>query len=192
MINTDKKSQRRFFIEKRKQMSLSEKKQADDRIFQTLVLCDEFRKCENLLCYVSTPIEVATHSIIEYSLSEGKNVFVPRCADTSNVMTFHRINSLCELEIGMYGISEPSGNAPRYNLSMGNTVCIVPALSFNHSGMRLGYGKGYYDRFLSENENVFPIGLCYHSFLCDDIPVQSHDKAVKLIITEQRIIKTEV
>lgn len=193
MISENKTKLRKLLISDRKQMSKEVKETADVKVFDFLVSSEKFAECENLLCYVSTEIEVDTIRIIEYSLRNGKNVFVPKCASKGNAMTFHRISSLDSLVEGMYGILEPDESLlPFDGNDKKNTVCIVPALSYNELGMRLGYGKGYYDRFLSENEKVYPIGLCYSKFIRNDIPTDKHDKPVKMIITEERIIKTEV
>lgn len=192
MIKEIKRSLRRSFISRRKQLQAEIKQSADDKIFLAFIASEEFKECENLLCYVSTEIEVDTVKIIRHSLSIGKNVFVPKCAEQGNLMAFHRISSLDDLAEGMYDILEPDESQPVYDSSYMNAVCVVPALSFNTAGMRLGYGKGYYDRFIFENPNVIPIGLCYDNFISEDIPAEEHDKAVKKIITDKRIIKTEV
>lgn len=189
---TDKSILRKQYISQRKQMDVYTRADKDEKVFSSITGSKEYIECENLLCYVSTGIEVDTIRVIEYSLEGGKNVYVPKCAQKGNEMSFYKISSLKDLARGMYKILEPRDDLPAYSCSKEKTACIVPALSFNLKGMRLGYGKGYYDRFLSENKYIFSIGLCYESFLNEDLPFDNHDIPVNMIITEQRIIKAEV
>ncbi len=183
---TDKKALRKYFKSLRLQMPGDKRNTADLEIAQRFLLLDEYKACKNLLCYVSSSIEVSTIGIINKAISDGKNVYTPRCAENDNVMTFHRITSLNDLKEGKYGILEPDVNAPIYN-SEDDALCVVPALSYDLSGYRLGFGKGYYDRFLSENKNALPIGICYECCMSESLPYDKHDKKAKLVVTEKMI-----
>ena len=101
-------------------------------------------------------------------------------------LEFFTVSDLSELRDGAYGIKEPSQNAPRAVCTR-RTVCIVPALSFDKRGMRIGYGKGYYDRFLSEFEGL-SIGVVFSEMLSDTVPHDEHDIPVDMIITEGGVI----
>ena len=96
-----------------------------------------------------------------------------------------------ELESGSFGVREPSLAAPQYNMDLdGQALCLVPGLCFDNKGYRLGYGKGYYDRFLARFRGV-TLGLCYNDFLQDCLPVGDYDLPVQQIATEDRVFAVE-
>ncbi len=183
---TDKKALRQHFKLVRLQMPDKKRNTADRNIARLILSLDEYKFCENFLCYVSSRIEVSTLEIINKAISDGKSVYAPRCAESGNAMTFHRITSIETLNEGRYGILEPDVNAPVYNPKY-TALCVVPALSYDLCGYRLGFGKGYYDRFLSENSNVLPIGICYECCMSESLPYDSYDKKAKLVVTEKTI-----
>ena len=99
--------------------------------------------------------------------------------------------ALEELESGSFGVREPSLAAPQYNMDLdGQALCLVPGLCFDNKGYRLGYGKGYYDRFLAKFRGV-TLGLCYNDFLQDCLPVGDYDLPVQQIATENRVFTVE-
>ena len=186
----NKKELRAYYKTLRKALSKCEKDKLDNEITENFLSLDEYKNAQCLLCYVSSQIEVGTIAVIQTASKDGKSVYVPKCSDEGNAMTFYRIGSLVELTIGSYGILEPSETAVKY---MGeNALCIVPALSYDKLGYRLGFGKGYYDRFLNENKNLYPIGFCYSNCMTEKLPSEQYDIAVKKIITENLIIDIEV
>ncbi len=127
--------------------------------------------------------------LINHCLRLGKKLACPRCNDMDGHMSFYYVNSSSCLQTGSYSILEPTGDCLPVEedvLTDGKTVCIVPGLSFDSFGMRLGYGKGYYDRFL-RSFGGRSIGLCYESFLSDRLPTAEHDIGVDIIITERGV-----
>jgi 5-formyltetrahydrofolate cyclo-ligase len=177
-----KKELREIYIHKRLMLDAEEKSFSDEIIFNKLIKLDLFKKCECVFTYVSTSTEVDTKSIIEYSLMKGKTVAVPRCEKDGNGMRFYRISSLNDLEKGTYNILEPNRFCIEQK-DFKNALCIVPGLVFDKNGYRVGYGKGYFDRFLSEND-IKSVGLCRKDFITDSIPVEDFDKAVDLVLTD--------
>lgn len=180
-----KKQLREIYKNKRRLMLPQEKTALDDAVADRFLNSDMYKQCDELLVYVSLGIEVGTHSIISRALKE-KKVFCPKCYSEANVMEFYRINSFDDLSPGAYGILEPSAGEPFYSFS-DTSLCIVPALSYDKNGYRLGFGKGYYDRFLS-GFNGIKTGLCYENSLCDVLPADDYDVFVDNIVTEDRII----
>ena len=181
-----KKELRRELIQKRRELS-AEKKAIDDlSVFGKLIGLPCFKSAERVLAYVSTQIEVDTLRLIDYCLEAGKEVAVPQCVGEN--MIFRLIKSRNQLRKGAFGIMEPDDSLPAV-LRFENSVCIVPALRFNKDGQRLGYGKGFYDRFL-EASGCFSIGICYEDFM-GDFPAESHDKAVDIIVTDRRIYERQ-
>ena len=150
---------------------------------------EEYRSCGQLLCYVSGEIEVGTAYIIQDALDRGKTVLVPKCVKGTNIMHFYRMKSWDDLGVGMYGIDEPMEHCERYD-RFENAVCVVPGLSFDMRGFRLGFGKGFYDRFLAEHDMV-KIGLCFENCISEELPADEYDISVDKIITENRTITIE-
>lgn len=180
-----KQDLRKFYKQKRKE--IVDKTVKDEQININLINFKAFQNAKTVFCYVSLKDEVSTDLIIKSALFYGKQVAVPCCKDDKGNMEFYLINSLSDLKIGSFGIREPDIDKCIMLNDFDNSVCIVPAVCFDKHGNRLGYGKGYYDRFL----NLFTscsIGLCYNDFVLDEIPVDDFDKQVDYIITEKGII----
>lgn len=182
-IKEKKTALRKELISKRKELLSSGKKTSlDERVSENLLSAVDFDKYDIFLCYISTEIEVDTMRFINYCFENGKKVAVPRCTPTK--MDFYIIESLSDTEKGMYGINEPKKYCRKLSSQeMSNSLCIVPALSFNSDGYRIGYGKGYYDKFLSGYTGD-ALGLCYKKFIREDIPTDEFDKQIPLVITD--------
>ena len=142
-----------------------------------------------LLVYVSTDIEVDTFRIICQAWEDGKKVAVPRCVPDSRNMEFYYIDSTDELEPGMFGVLEPAANPERLYDEKDGGLCLVPAFSYDWQGYRLGYGKGYYDRFLSRFEGNI-VGICYSDCVQRSLPHGRYDRPVELLVTEKYLRRT--
>ena len=162
-----KKALRKELINRRKAMDLTEKALADADIFEQLKPLVE--KAGAVFTYASTEIEVDTRRLIEYCLERKIPVALPVSRDEE--LDFFFINSIDELQKGRYSIDEPPQNHPA--IPDKNTLCIVPALCADGEGLRLGYGKGYYDRFLKDFTGISAI-ICYASFK-QEVPAEPHD-----------------
>lgn len=168
-------------------MSAQNKAQKDDKIFQRLRSLITIRNCKTVFCYVSTPIEVDTRNFITQALADGKTVAVPRCVPNSRQMEFYAIDSLADLEKGSFSVDEPKPDKKRLVTDYENSICIVPALCFDKQGFRLGYGKGYYDRFLSQyTGNV--IGICYSDCIVNSLRIGRYDRQCPIVVTDKTTI----
>jgi len=185
-IRPIKQELRTKYKEQRKAMGKDDKKHKDRRIADAVRRLWQYNKCHTLLCYVSTPIEVGTHEIIKRALADGKRVAVPRCVPGTRLMEFYYIESLDELEPGSFGVYEPRPDPKRLLTDLREGLCLVPALSYDLSGYRLGYGKGYYDRYLSAFEGSL-VGLCYSDCIEKHLPHGRYDRPVETLVTEQYI-----
>jgi len=157
-INAEKRILReRYKAIRQESMSRTE---ADRDIFRQVISLPQYQQASLVLCYVSSGSEPDTLRLMVQALADGKAVACPRCDKASHTMSFHLINALDDLAPGAYGIYEPSAAAQCVQPGeMQNSVCIVPGLAFDPQGGRLGYGGGYYDRFLAGYSGV-KIGLC--------------------------------
>ena len=172
--------------EKRRQMTYSQKTEKDREILTTFLSTKQYYQSELILTYVSTEIEVDTIAIMKHALAAKKRVAVPKCIKNSSEMDFYEITSLDDLEIGSFGLLEPNINKCKKlkDSNNSNGLCITPGLSFDMRGYRLGYGMGYYDRFLKDYSSI-TVGLCYYDFIKMILPNGRYDVNVKMLITEK-------
>ena len=151
---------REYFLEQRKLLCEDEKRKGDlDAEIQIrLLMSREYRAADTVLLYMARRHEIATSMILNAALANGKAVGLPVCVD-DKTMIFRRITSVSELVAGRYGIMEPKAECEEI-VPVEHTLCVCPALSCDMRGYRLGFGGGYYDRFLKD----FPgtkAALCY-------------------------------
>ena len=152
------------------------------RLVQTL---PAFQNAETVLCYLSAGSEVETRGILEACFRAGKRVAIPRCYEDSR-MEFLPVTAVSQAsELSRFGIAEPPHGAPVDPADAG--LCLVPALAYDRSGYRLGYGMGYYDRYLKRFPGV-TVGLCYDDCLRETLPINQNDRPVQLIVTEKQVI----
>lgn len=182
-VKEQKKLLRKVMLQKRKELSDSETAVKNAAITEKLLELEKVQSAELILPFVSARDEVSTREFIARCFDAGKIVAVPRCIDGSN-MEFCVIHTFDDLEKGMYGIDEPKQHCEIIKAENAqNSVLIVPGLCFSYDGYRLGYGKGYYDRFISRYKG-YTVGVCYREFMTDDIPVDEYDRCVDIVITE--------
>ena len=186
-IRPIKKEMRAQARKMRRSLSPEVKNALDRKIKNKLLNLFAVREATTVLCYVSTEIEVDTRDFISTLLEQGKRVAVPRCEGDDGEMNFYYINSLSELSSGSFGVDEPNPSQSVMFADAVDSVCIVPAFMFDKSGYRLGYGKGYYDRYLSRYKG-FPIGVCYSENLQDELFHGKYDRAVSLVVTDKEIL----
>ena len=186
-IRPIKKQMRSSCKEARRSMDKSLKANYDKKIQNKLLNLFIVREADVILTYVSTDIEVKTLDFIETLLKQGKKVAVPKCLNDKGDMNFFIIESLSDLESGFFGVQEPDPQKALIAETTEKSVCIVPAFLFDEKGFRLGYGKGYYDRFLSKFQGK-TVGVCYNENIRDSLMHGKYDRPVELIVTEKRIL----
>lgn len=177
---------------KKRRITMPERKKTalDAKIQNRLMNLWAFRQADTILTYVSTPIEVDTKRMIEAALKMGKTVAVPRCKSAERQMNFYLIKSLNELSPGTFGVLEPLSDTRKPFTDFNNSLCVVPGLAFDVNGYRLGYGKGYYDRFL-RNYTGTTIGICYDDNIKERLPHGKYDVAVQMLITEKEVLSID-
>ncbi|NLT09031.1 MAG: 5-formyltetrahydrofolate cyclo-ligase [Ruminococcus sp.] len=179
----DKKALRKEFSALRKTLKTDEK---DSLIMAGLLSLDVLSEADTVLLYASFGSEVNTWELAECLLHNGKTIAYPRCGENGQ-MSFHIITSSTQLEEGKYGICEPDMSLPQSTVT-GKTVCIVPGLAFTPEGGRLGYGGGFYDRFLAGHPEVKRVALAYDGMIVSELPLMPHDLKVHTIVTEERTV----
>ena len=162
-----------------KRQNIEKRDEKNLRILKRLTSCDFFKNARRVMVYISYRGEVDTKALIEEMFSMGKSLCAPVCID-KETMIAREFSSLSELTSGAYGIPEPTGKE-----TDDIDLVIVPGVAFCEDGYRIGYGAGYYDRFL-KNSNAVTCGLFFEEQKKDFQP-DSHDKKLDYIITDEKI-----
>lgn len=192
MINTHKKQIRTANLNIRNSLSKEKNLTCSHAIMEKVVSHYDFSHAAELLIYVNYGSEVNTKGIISYGLMLGKRIYCPKVLEDGK-MEFYEIHFPEELETGYKGILEPKELEERkWQASEANALMILPGAAFDKKGHRIGYGGGYYDRFI-ENSNFAGIkmALAYSFQVEDEIFFEVHDEKVDLIITENEIYLCE-
>ena len=162
---------------KSKRKEIINKQAKDFQITKNILNNPLVLKSKNILVYLSTPLEVDTFELI--NKLKDKNIYAPRIENKE--INFYKLD-LNNLKMNKYHILEPLGNAKITNFQ--DTVILVPGLLFDQDGNRLGYGGGYYDKFLHD-KSLFKIGVCYQEMLIPRLEIEEHDIKMDMVITEE-------
>lgn len=199
----NKRDVRKSALTLRDSISADDKVQYDAEIRKNVTGMAEYREAETILAYVSYKSEVDTTLLIEQALKDGKAVFAPKVADRE--MEFWKLTSLEDLREGYKGIREPIQGISFFEwIKAGKVMMWMPGAAFDKDRHRIGYGGGFYDRYLSrlagnvenaaETRNLMgqvcfiTVALAYSCQVLEQIPYEEHDRKPDLIITEQGII----
>ena len=147
-------------------------------------LLEQVEQAGVVFCYVSTGDEVNTHPVIDRLRQLDKTVLIPKIVNREKMIAV-RFDKWEELRVGQLGILTPESNS-EWQSRVG--LCITPGLGFTRDGRRIGYGKGYYDKWFTTHPHSARTALCYECQLVDDIPTTETDVRVEKIVTEKRVI----
>ncbi len=160
------------------------KKQADAEIVARIAASEVFANASAVLLYAPHGSEINLLPLVRICREQGKPVAFPRCNTADCTMQFFVLEPDARLIPGAYGIPEPPEDAPLCPLDA-RTLCILPGLTFDPHGNRLGYGKGYYDRFAALFSGV-TAGVVYEHLAVANVPCEGHDEPVRLLFTQKR------
>ena len=182
MTKTEEKQQlRRTMRALESGLSARYKAESSRAIAAHLLAMPEYQEAGTVFCFVGTDREIDTRPILEDVLAAGKRLCVPQCVG-KGIMELRQVTDLRQLIPGAYGILEPSADAPLVSLDEVD-FAILPCLTCNHLGQRLGQGGGYYDRFLS-NYRGGTVLLCREKLIREEIPLEPHDYPIPWVLTE--------
>ncbi|MDY4105305.1 MAG: 5-formyltetrahydrofolate cyclo-ligase [Oscillospiraceae bacterium] len=181
-MSEEKSSLRRELRAAQRGLSPEETARSDAAILAQIQGSEVYGKAKRLFLYYSRPGEVDTHALLARAVSDGKTVALPVSAPGGE-MTFYRYTGT--LRPGLWNIPEPKPSDPMEPSP--EDLMIVPGLSFDRMGYRLGQGGGYYDRYLTAHPAV-TAGVCRARFLRDAVPRDWNDRPVRYIITEHEIL----
>ena len=183
--NLEKKSLRNLLLEKRDRTSFDLMKIASEKIQKKLKKINAFRNAQKIGVYYPIGSEILTQDIIQELLSNGKEVFLPKVIGDN--IEFRKILDFSSLEKDSFDIMEPKDDCKTDN---NLEVILVPTVGISPDGVRLGYGHGFYDRFLAKNKTT-TISLTLEKQIVKNIPRSEHDIIIDWIVTEDRILKTQ-
>ncbi len=182
------------FSARRDALSIEERASRSARICQYAENLVSFKHADIVLLYAPIKSEIDVMPIALSALEKGKKVAFPKCDKETRTMKFHFISSFDDFEIGAYGIREPKESLPIYDPSstQGVTICFLPGLAFDTYGYRLGYGKGYYDKFLNSYSGC-TIGVTYTELIGPPLPKGKFDIPCNIMLTEKgiKVVKSE-
>lgn len=162
---------------------ISDREEKSGRIAGSVLQMEEVRKAESVFCYVSFRSEVDTAPLLEALWKAGKVTAVPKV--DKEQMAFYEIHSMDDLVCGYCGIPEPK---PGCALMKKADIIIMPGLAFDTEGHRLGYGGGFYDRFLAATPHGWKLALAFEEQIQPEIPSEKQDIRVDGIVTDRRKI----
>ena len=182
-VNTQKAALRKHLLEKRDATSAELREIPSEKIHQNLKNISAYTNSQNIACYFPIGSEINTYDIMLDILGQNKNLLLPRIVNDN--LQFYIVSNLEKLEKGNFEIMEPKDSCEKAE----KIDCVlIPTVGVSKSGVRLGYGKGYYDRFLSLIDAV-KISLTYSKQIVKSIPNDSHDVKIDWIVTEDENVK---
>ena len=176
----DKKALRREIGAKKRAMSVAEIEQASLRLSDSFFATELYKNANSIYAYLSYNQEVRTETIILRALADGKRVAVPKVYGEE--MRFLWIDGLDKIAPGAYNIPEPIADEPVADDL--TALVLMPGLAFDPEGHRLGYGGGFYDRYLAEQPDHPLVALCYGFQMFDHLETEAHDIPVNLVIAD--------
>lgn len=183
MSTAEKKVLRRALIDRRRALGESYRSKASVALCDKLLAHPLWQAARTVFAYCPVGDEPQLTPLWEAALKEGKTLCFPRCEGKE--MRFCAVGSLLQLSEGAYGIPAPPFELPSVSPDA-HTLCIVPALSADARGVRIGYGGGFYDRFLQKNPALITVCCLYHEMLSPDfLTREAHDVPVTYVITER-------
>ncbi|MCX5830835.1 MAG: 5-formyltetrahydrofolate cyclo-ligase [Deltaproteobacteria bacterium] len=187
MLDEDKKKIRKDILTVRNALPRTEREAMSRIICSNFTNLSPLSDCASVMIFLSFGSEINTDYIIEWLWKQKKRVLVPLCKPETRGMDIFSIANFADLETGYFGIREPKrGLRPLVAREVIDLVA-VPAVAFDRRGYRVGYGGGYYDRFLA-GMDVPTIGLAFDCQIITTAPVEKYDLAVQGIITEKEYI----
>lgn len=183
--NMEKKEIRKYVLGRRREMTQEECAEKSARICRKIIEMEAFQKAACIYVYMDFNGEVSTKPLIEEAWRMGKRVAAPKVF--AEDMRYFFIRSYEDVKPGYFGVPEPSGEADE--ASCEDALLIVPGVGFDENRHRCGYGKGFYDRYLSVHTKHETIAVAFEFQIVDEVPADRHDVFPQILVTEERVIQ---
>ena len=189
MTRQEEKQQLRAIVRRLEAALAPEYKAKSARsIAHRLLAMPEYQEAQTVFCFVGTDREIDTRPILEDILAAGKTLCVPLCTEPGH-MESRQITDLNQLVPGRYGLLEPTADTPVIPVDAID-FAVLPCVTCNYLGQRLGHGGGYYDRYLQQITGTQAV-LCRTALMCDEIPMEAHDRTIDFVICEAGVLNTK-
>lgn len=186
-MSVDKKVLRKDMISKRKSLSKSEVQEKSSIILEQLKTIGLSKDKEHIMLYMDFRNEVATKPFIDYLKGLGKKIYIPRVNKETNELDIYLITSEDDLILSDFGILEPNPETPTCDPLIIDLI-LSPGVAFTSNCYRLGYGGGFYDKFLTRTRpDVITAALAFDLQMVDELPLEPHDQQLDYVITESKI-----
>ncbi|MGY0692915.1 5-formyltetrahydrofolate cyclo-ligase [Virgibacillus sp. FSP13] len=187
-MTLDKSQMRKAMIAQLKQMSNEQKQIIEHKLIENLITSDYWKQATSIGITISQAFEWNTRPIIEAAWKQGKSVCVPKCQPKEKRLVFYQFHTYDQLETVYYSLLEPKPEETLRVEKKQIELLIVPGILFDKNGFRIGFGGGYYDRFLNDFPNE-TISLTSEQQVVDHLPSESFDIPVNHLMTEKTLIK---
>lgn len=185
----EKKKIREEIIKKRNDLLLEIKKEYDYLIFKQIINSELYKNSKKIFTYISFGSEVDTKNFIKYALENNKEIYVPKTDKVNKEMVAVKINSLNNMSVDKWGVLEPK-DVDKNDIGKNFDLIIMPGVAFDKEGNRIGYGGGYYDKYIAQLEHIEnTLALSYDFQIVKNIKSELHDIKVNFIITNNDFIK---
>ena len=183
-----KRTLRQTILAQRRALSHEQWRLASQAAQERLLALEEFQRADCIALYAPLHNETDTAMILSVAFAAGKRVLYPAVCGAH--MVFRQVEGIECLSKGCFGILEPCPTGTDHQADEADLI-VVPGVAFDQAGHRIGYGKGFYDRFLQHpGRSAHLIGLCHDFQLIDgQIPAETHDIRMELIVTDQRLVR---
>jgi 5-formyltetrahydrofolate cyclo-ligase len=181
----EKKEIRKKIFKARKEHTDAWIRENSLRITEALTQLPEYRNAERIMAYADYNHEVITRYIIEQAWKDGKEVAVPKVFGKD--MVFYRLTDFSQLESGYFGIPEPKEDGE--TVSWEEAMMVMPGVAFDINCNRVGYGGGFYDRFLEKHPYITRVAVAFEFQMMSEVPVEPTDISPEIIVTEKEIYK---
>ena len=181
----EKKEIRKKIFKARKEHSDEWIQEKSRMITGKLTVLPEYQRAERIMAYADYNHEVITRYIIEQAWKDGKEVAVPKVFGKD--MVFYKLTDFSQLESGYFGIPEPKEDGE--TVSWEDAMMVMPGVAFDVNCNRVGYGGGFYDKYLSENRYLCSVGVAYDFQIVENVPTEENDVPLDIIVTNRGIVK---
>lgn len=178
----EKEKLRKEYLEKRKKLTADFIEEKSLIIQEKFLNSELYRASENICCYIDFRNEVKTDMLIQKALEDEKNVYIPKIF-SDNTMEFFQIDFKTEYYKNKFNIKEPKNLTRKFQNSDFPSVFIVPGVVFSKENYRIGYGGGYYDRWIEKYPNNIYIGLAFDMQVIENFSINKYDQKLNYIIT---------
>ena len=181
---------RQKYLQIRRQIPKQTKALYDEKLYRYIISSASYKYYDTILLYAALEDEPDLDGAARHAAANGKRIAYPRCIPERHEMEFIFVGDPSELTKGYYGIREPAGHERFDPSKQSCSLCLIPALTVDRHGFRIGYGGGYYDRFLAKYSGT-TAAVVYSELISEELPHGKYDVACDVIFTERGVMTVD-